>query len=372
MLFTIRNAILAFVAACVLAACGGGSNEQPPPGTDVVAVAQPFQTAKAAAEAYMATPPLVYPAEYVGISGDDGTMWVTIRHEGKIVYDRLLGWFDYFEGKLASGIPIKWVTEYYTYSPPIEVVMVGDKAFTLPQMTVERNGSLRQVLVYDLSEGAGADWIIIYGEEVLYPGDEGQPRQLWAVLNYKTGQVIEYGHYAVPELQEQPVVEVVPQTAKHAYEIYQETPVIIDEVEDAPFVELDNGTYRGTIVIKGQTVYDAVVANYVYQAGRLSDGAPISVIWEFDDGYLPTATWIILGNKKFPMTFHAVRAGQPRGIVVIDVSEGVGPDWLLIFGAEVNEATSEESSPPSYWALINRHTGEIVELGYYDPPSPIM
>lgn len=367
-----RNKILAFVVACVLAACGGGSDEQPPPGTDVVAVAQPFQTARAAAEAYMATPPLVYPTHYDGIPGDDGTTWVTVRHEGKIVYDRLLGSFDYYEGKMSDGTVIKWVTEYYTYSPPIEVVMVGDKAFMLPQMTVERNGSPRQVLVYDLSEGAGADWIIIYGEEVLHPGDEGQPQQLWAVLNYKTGQIIEYGHYAVPELQEQPVVEVVPQTAKHAYEIYQETPVIIDEVEDTPFVELDNGTYHGTIVIKGQTVYDAVVANYVYQAGRLSDGAPISVIWEYNDGYLPTATWLILGNKKFPMTFHAVRGGQPRNIVVIDVSEGIGSDWLLIYGAEVNEAMNEESSPLSYWALINRHTGEIVELGYYDPPSPIM
>lgn len=357
---TIMLLIVLSIFIAPLAGCGGGEEDRPPQAP--IVSTKPFTNAEAVAQRYLAAPPLLELTEYNGVANSDGTIWVTIRHGQNIVYDKRLGVsdFDLLTGTMYNGTLVYWVTEYVPYDPPIEVVIVGGKKFELPQLRVTRDGTSRKVLFYDIKEGLG-DWLTVYGEEILHAGDQGDPRQLWAALNIKTGEFLEFGEYAVPELLDPPEPEIpVPTTAEEASEIWEDQDYIIFSRND-PFVQLADGRFQAIIIAgDGKVIYDRTVADYRYQEGATSDGTMLRLI------VTNAGSTLIVGDRAFPIAFDPRNQpdGLPKAIIPQDVSEGAGPDWLILY----SELLDGEIKYP-YWALINRHTGELVELGYYDDSS---
>lgn len=165
-------------------------------------------------------------------------------------------------------------------------------------------------------------------------------------------------------------------TVKQVSEIYWEAPTPFNRSVYDQIVGTDDAGYRVVITEGGQVLYDKTLPEFGYQAGILADGTRIRQVSEFASvsDFLPSKEYLFVGNQMFPLTFHAVRAGQSRHIVAMDLAESAGADWLIIYAAEVTpytyngEQSPEDGSQRSYWAAINRYTGEMIEYGYYDEP----
>ncbi|MFZ3032127.1 MAG: hypothetical protein WA082_03760 [Candidatus Moraniibacteriota bacterium] len=169
-------------------------------------------------------------------------------------------------------------------------------------------------------------------------------------------------------------------SVKEVSEIFWAAPAPFNRSVYDQIVGTDDTGYRVVITEGGQVLYDKTLPEFGYDAGVLVDGTRIRLVSEFTSAsdFLPNKEYLFVGSQVFPLTFHAVRAGQSRHIVAMDISEGAGPDWLIVYAAEMTPYTyNGEQSPEdgywrSYWAVINRHTGEMIEYGYYDEPSPDM
>lgn len=163
-------------------------------------------------------------------------------------------------------------------------------------------------------------------------------------------------------------------TAKQVAETYWEAPALFNRSVYDSIIGSDETGYRVIVTEGGQLLYDKTLPDFGYQAGVLADGTRIRLVSEFTsyEDYLPSREYLFVGNRAFPLVFHAMRDGQARRIVATDVSEGAG-DWLMIYAADMTPSGEVEYVPAYlYWAVINRHTGEMIEYGYYDEPLPDM
>lgn len=169
-------------------------------------------------------------------------------------------------------------------------------------------------------------------------------------------------------------------TAKQAAEAYWEAPAPFNQSMYDMVVGNDETGYRVTITEGGQVLYEKTLPDFGYQAGSLADGTRIRLVSEYAsaDDYTPSKEVLFVGNRVFPFVFQVKHSAASR-MVVMDISEGVNDDWLIIFAAEVTpyvysdgEESVEYVPARSYWSAINRYTGAIVEFGYYDEPPPDM
>lgn len=169
-------------------------------------------------------------------------------------------------------------------------------------------------------------------------------------------------------------------SAKQAAEAYWEAPAPFNQSMYDMVVGNDETGYRVTIIEGGQVLYEKTLPDFGYQAGALADGTRIRLVSEFAsaDDYTPSKEVLFVGNRVFPLVFQVKHSAASR-MVVMDISEGINDDWLIIFAAEVTpyvysdgEESVEYVPARSFWSIINRYTGEIIELGYYDEPPADM
>lgn len=185
-LHRIRIALLALFMAIFLAACGG--SDDPPP----------YASAQEVAVAYTRARNLFDEPDYGQFRLPDGRYHISITVDGRVVYDEILFDLTYWEGVLDDNTPLHVVWDHHPRDRwfPTTTFFYGYKKFDLSNITAERGGKMRQIVVYDVRKGIG-DWFIIAGAEAHLPDDPdyGTSHYYWATVDVVTGEILGYGYY---------------------------------------------------------------------------------------------------------------------------------------------------------------------------------